>query len=127
MKDDGADIIAWTAFEDGRAGKPILMIQCATGENYIGKAGELRGRYKEWCDYIDWAVDPLLGFAIPFVCVKSRQWRMLSNRGGVVLDRIRITSAVGNRTPATLLNGELTDWNNRLADALAGISLSLTA
>jgi hypothetical protein len=90
IKDGNVDTIGWRPFNDERSGQVVILIQCAAGSDWQNKANDVSLR--EWRDYIDWMVEPLKGFAFPFVCLDSEQWRIISDRGGILLDRLRLAS-----------------------------------
>jgi hypothetical protein len=106
-KDENVDAVAWCSFEDGLPGQLIILLQCATGSNWTSKVNEIS--LNVWRDYIDWAVDPVKGFAFPFVCPSLSTWRYLSRSGGMLLDRLRIVSLF-TRHPDQVIQKDLEQW-----------------
>ncbi len=88
-KDEGVDAIAWIPFNDKRPGKVSLLVQCAAGKDWETKLGDLE--VDVWKDYIDFHTKPMKAFAFPFVCSDMLTWRRLARKGGIPLDRLRIT------------------------------------
>ncbi|KAF0209326.1 MAG: hypothetical protein FD171_51 [Actinobacteria bacterium] len=124
-KDAGADVVAWRPFADGRAGQLIVLAQCATGGNWKEKATELQ--CLEWQRYIQFAVEPIRVLAIPHIEPDAGRWVKYSSRGGVILDRVRITELLGG-DPYGQLADEVNDWLEgeivrlRLVESEAGLS-----
>lgn len=99
-KDEHLDVVAWVPFSDSRAGKLIVLAQCATGSRWMDKITELD--VHAWAKYVDWPRDPLKAFAIPFVVPEadddSDMWRYVSVHAGILLDRLRLTSCLTRRS-----------------------------
>lgn len=95
-KDAGADVLAWRPFADGRAGQLILLAQCATGADWKTKAADCQ--VEEWRRYIQFVVEPLRVLAIPHIEPDAGRWIKYSARGGVILDRVRITEMLEGDT-----------------------------
>jgi hypothetical protein len=89
-KDRGADVVGWIPFEDCSPGQIVLLINCAAGEDWNKKRGELPLHY--WRKIIDWHIDPMQGFSIPFVHQREEEWRGLSADAGIVFDTMRISA-----------------------------------
>ena len=90
------DVVAWKDFADGRPGKLILFGQCATGDDWRDKIGELPATAK-WCD--SWlvrvpVVDPLRVFFVPHR-IPAKRWDHANRYGGVFFDRCRIAQLSG--------------------------------
>jgi hypothetical protein len=96
-KDEHLDVIGWIPFSDRRPGKLIVLVQCATGTRWEDKLTELDTH--AWSKYIDWPRDPLKAFALPFVIPEGDGdpdlWMYSSVHGGIILDRLRLTSCLG--------------------------------
>jgi hypothetical protein len=108
-KDDGLDVVAWKHFRDGRAGKLILLGQCATGGDWESKLRDLTA--DAFCK--DWMTEPptsrlLSAFFIPHR-VPDAEWRYVSNRAGIVFDRCRIAHSSG-KLPRAKPFIELRKW-----------------
>lgn len=99
--DDGLDIVAWRPFSDRKIGKLVAFGQCATGEGFSNKLNDLDGRkfaQKWFRDPLP--VDPVRLFFLPRR-IPNQEWEGSSIAGGIVFDRCRIVSCLGD------LNAEL--------------------
>jgi hypothetical protein len=117
-KDDALDILTWRPFTDRRPGQVIILVQCAAGAYWEAKASELFGNLRVWQDYIDFAVTPVPAFAFPFVCLDSLQWKRLARQGGLLLDRLRISSLSSDKPLDQSLQKKLLDWCKKQASCL---------
>lgn len=92
VKDMGLDAIAWLPMPDGRHGKLFLLAQCATGRtNWDEKLNDVSWeRIENWIRPLPrgWTIRC---FAIPFHLPNDARWREVSGRGGLFLDRTRLT------------------------------------
>lgn len=111
-QDDKVDIIAWNTI-DNRAGKVIVLANCATGKNWQGKERELRIR--DWNDYIQWPFSPFRAFAYPYVRISG--WYTLSRGGGLLFDRLRISKFAKIKKEEPLRN-ELISWIKEKKDKI---------
>jgi hypothetical protein len=92
-KDDGLDIVGWIPFLDRRPGQVVILAQCAIGVDWNGKLPELSEEL--WRDHISWHVVPIRAFIVPFHHDEGVGWRRSSREGGIVFDRLRVTSCLG--------------------------------
>jgi|SRR5579862_186796 len=109
-KDSGLDLIIWQPFPDGRSGRPICLVQCASGENWDEKlhTPDLR----TWQHLISFTTEPRRGLAMPFA-PDHDDFRKKAGRDGVMLllDRHRILHVRrGGAFPSTNLSRRLVDW-----------------
>lgn len=88
-QDEGVDAVAWIPFYDKRPGKIALLVQCAAGADWERKSGDVD--IAVWKDFIDFHAYPMKAFAFPFVCSDMKRWKWLARKGGIPLDRLRIT------------------------------------
>ena len=92
VKDLGLDAVAWLPMPDRRWGKVMLLAQCATGRtDWEKKLSDVSwDRIEEWIRPTAqrWGVRC---FAIPFHLPNESKWRAVSKRGGLFLDRARLT------------------------------------
>lgn len=115
-KDRGVDVIAWKPFVEHAAGEHrsnqiVILAQCAAGANWRGKTGQLP--YKSWTQYIHWACDPLVGFAVPCV-IPAELWHDISRDAeGILFDRIRIVNLLPNGVEDARLRAEINAWINQ--------------
>lgn len=92
LKDRKVDGIAWIPFgpTDSRHGKVSMLMQCGAGSNWrLKPAVSAYG----WRDYISFACEPMIVFAVPVV-VANDIWRLESGEKGMLLDRVRIVHAL---------------------------------
>ncbi|NJM40115.1 MAG: hypothetical protein HC853_04800 [Anaerolineae bacterium] len=108
FKDRGVDIIGWIEFGDSRSGQVVILLQSAAGHNWKGKAPVPE---KSWSQYIHWACNPAIAFAVPCVITKN-DWHEVSREKGILFDRIRILNLLSNAVSDRQLNIELVEWIN---------------
>jgi hypothetical protein len=108
FKDRGVDVICWVPFPDGRSCQIVLLLQCAAGHNWADKHSVPLGA---WIQYIHWACDPVIGFAVPCV-IADGIWHDTSRDKGILLDRVRIVNSVADGVPDAGLVAELNAWVN---------------
>jgi hypothetical protein len=89
-KDGGLDVVCHLPFTDGRAGRPLFFVQCASGENW--KEKRHTPNLKLWDKFLDLATEPRRGISHPFALLTDDFRRecncdMLS----LVLDRHRLS------------------------------------
>ncbi len=114
-KDRGVDVIAWKPFEEHSSGEHrsnqlVILAQCAAGANWRQKTGQLP--FKAWTQYVHWACDPLIAFAVPRV-IPEELWHDISREGGILFDRIRIVNLLPNGVPQEELRAEIGAWVDR--------------
>jgi hypothetical protein len=118
-KDRGVDIIGWKPFEepdetDNRTGQLVMLTQCAAGQDWRDKTGELP--MASWTQYIHWASDPIAGFAVPCV-IEDDLWHDIHREvEGVVFDRIRIVNLLGSGVRLVELRDALRTWVDEQKD-----------
>ena len=97
-KDLGLDSVAWKPFQDLRKGHVILFCQCATGNNWRSKIGDLS--LNRWQKLISFTTKPILLFAVPWVLEDDdRAW--IEEFGFAIFDRVRATSLLGSSLAST--------------------------
>ena len=105
-KDLGLDVVGWKDFADGATSKVLVYMQCATGEHWLGKKGDLDlGIGGVWNQTIAWTTPPVKALAIPYVVSPGDDWRR-ATPGLLLLDRLRISSVL----PARAVSIEGFDW-----------------
>jgi len=107
MGDDGLDIWFVKPFGDGRASSFSLLAQCAIGDNWKAKRGELR--LEIWNRHVDWHATPMLAFAVPFQIPRD-SWRETAATSGMVIDRLRIAKSIGMANPPRGFVGRVRTW-----------------
>lgn len=105
-RDLGLDVVGWKDFADGRTGKVLVYMQCATGENWQHKRGDLDlAAGGIWNQTIAWTTPPLKALAIPYVVPPGDDWQRATT-GILFMDRLRISSVL----PARTVSIEGIDW-----------------
>lgn len=101
--DIGLDVVTRIRLGDEGAGTGIVLTQCATGTNFMGKRGE--PALMEWADLIYWKSHVIRGMAFPWRRdISERRFGRLAKRfEAIFFDRMRLFSS-GNPDP------ELRDW-----------------
>ena len=119
-KELGLDILAVYSFGDNHASKPFIMIQCASGKDWMDKRHT--PDLKLWSKIINFNSAPLKGFAIPYSFTDAIDFRKeATSVDGVFLDRYRLLNPTAGATPVwTLesLNDDLLNWVSPRATAL---------
>ena len=107
-KDLGLDVVGWKDFHDGMTSKVLVYMQCATGEDWIGKKGDLDlGTGGVWNQVVRWTTPPVKAMAIPYVIPPGDDWRR-ATPGLLFMDRLRIASLL----PARALSIQGIDWSS---------------
>ena len=105
-KDLGLDVVGWKNFADEMASKILVYMQCATGENWLRKRGDLDlGTSGVWNQTMAWTTPPVRAMAIPYIVPPGDEWRR-STPGLLLMDRLRISSVL----PAKSVSIEGIDW-----------------
>lgn len=88
--DEGVDFVVWKAPVDGRAGRLFIMGQCACGDNWIDKFGDVSiNRFRKWFRPLG-QVDPVRAFALPRH-IGDGYLNEALKCAGLVFDRARLT------------------------------------
>lgn len=93
------DILMARRFFDGYCNIPIVLIQCASGENWKGKRQE--PNVETWNAFLDLNSYPMKGLAIPFSLDTKQFIEHSTYIKGILLDRMRLLS-VTSKTPKFL-------------------------
>jgi hypothetical protein len=120
MKDGGLDVVAWRAFPDHRAGKSIAFGQCATGQDWRGKATELLPQ--AWC--ANWLDEqpvalPMRLFFIPHR-IEDVDWEQVGRNAGIVFDRCRLAYCLASGGVDASLRANWTKWAKAVHQMLRG-------
>ena len=104
-KDAGLDVVCHIPFRDGWAGRPVLLVQCASGENW--KSKRHTPDIQQWMQLLELATVPRRGISHPFVELEDA-FRRSANCDCLmlVLDRQRL-SRPGGVTKAKWTSNEL--------------------
>ena len=110
VKDEGCDFVVWLHPSDGRQiGQLFVLGQCACGNNWQDKYGDLNiKRMEKWFNKLS-TVEPVRAFATPWH-VGDYLLREASRQAGLLFDRARLvliasmagTSAFDNETLARM-------------------------
>ena len=107
-KDLGLDVVGWKDFADSYTSKVLVYMQCATGEDWKGKRGDLDLSGGIWHQVISWTTPPVKALAIPYIVRPGDDWKRVTP-GLLLMDRLRISSVL----PARALSiQEIDDWFN---------------
>jgi hypothetical protein len=89
-KDLGLDVCSAMSFGMDDYGGLIVMIQCATGENWSTKK---EPSLEEWKSYIQWRAQLIRALAVPWrMDFAGLGWRDIMRLEAVALDRLRLVS-----------------------------------
>ena len=107
----GLDLLAYYSYGDAHASIPVLLVQCASGENWQSK------RHTPdlglWNKIVSFNSNPVRGFAMPFAYADAREFRKdTMSVNGVFVDRNRLLGAF-HRTSSEVsdaLNKKLVAW-----------------
>ena len=106
-KDLGLDVVGWKDFVDGMSSKLLVYMQCATGEHWLRKRGDLDlGTSGVWNQIIAWTNSPVKALAIPYVVPPGEDWQR-ATPGILLMDRLRISSVL----PARSVSIDGIDWS----------------
>lgn len=87
-KDIGVDVAVVRRFGDGGGGLPVMMWQCASGQNWSTKLST--PNTKTWARVITFTHTPLRGLATPVVIPLEQFTSRRNQAHGVLLDRYRL-------------------------------------
>ena len=107
-KDLGLDVVGWKNFLDGQTSKILVYMQCATGEDWPSKKGDLDINLGGvWNRTIVWTAPPVKAIAVPYVVAPGEEWDRVTP-GLLLMDRLRISSLL----PAQLVSDKGIDWSS---------------
>jgi hypothetical protein len=120
IKDGGLDVACHLPFPDGWGGRPLYLVQCASGENW--KTKKATPKVALWEKLIDFTTRPLRGIAMPFALLED-EFRREANDDllALLLDRHRLGALpVGDPStwPDVALRDDLNAWMRPRAEAL---------
>jgi hypothetical protein len=88
--DHGVDFVVWKPPSDTRLGSLFILGQCACGDGWAGKFGDVDlARYSKWFNRLSY-VPPVRAFTTPFHIADGWLYEALK-RAGLVFDRVRLT------------------------------------
>ena len=104
-KDEGVDVIGWKPI-DGRAGQLILLTQCTIEKKWSDSTQKID--LDTWANIVNFTTKPQKALAFPYVC--HSQWKTLSTKGGILLDRLRLVSLFP-MVSTLYLRKKITNWS----------------
>ena len=120
-KDLGLDVVGWKDFPDEATSKILVYMQCATGEDWLGKRGDLDlSTAGVWSQTIGWTTPPVKALAIPYVVPPGEDWQR-ATPGILLMDRLRISSVL----PDCELSIEGFDLPGWFQERIKRVSISL--
>ena len=90
-KDMGLDLLFYRPFPDNRAGFPVYLMQCASGQNWTEKVYQPSIDF--WQRLVNFVVRPQKAFAIPFALSDDDFRKQCVLIQGLFLDRCRLLAA----------------------------------
>ncbi|MEY2881840.1 MAG: hypothetical protein RLZZ15_4220 [Verrucomicrobiota bacterium] len=87
----GLDLLCFRTFQDNRPGMPALMVQCASGLDYLSKAQT--PDKKEWAQLVRFTAMPTRSLATPFAFTEEEFKRVCNKVDGPLFDRCRLLLA----------------------------------
>jgi hypothetical protein len=108
-KDAGLDLVAWLPHADGWSGRPVCLVQCASGANWMNKLHS--PNISTWEKLIDFATAPRRGLTMPFAPEKN-EFRRKANTDLVMMlmDRHRLIGVPGGGGPSAGLSARIEAW-----------------
>lgn len=124
IKDGGLDVVCHFPFPDGWGGRPIFLVQCASGADWKDK--KATPQIALWDKLIDFTTRPQRGMAMPFALLE-KEFRREANDDllALLLDRHRLsvpTTTMPNPWPVEPLRSDLNNWTQPRAELLAQLS-----
>ena len=99
----GCDLVCHRSYRDGWTGRPVVLVQCASGIKFHSKLGT--PSIDRWRNYIGFSTIPLRGFCTPLAFPREDFRRHSCKVSGLLLDRYRLLEPFaheGVQLPATL-------------------------
>ena len=104
-KDKGLDVVCALPFPDRRPGRPVLLVQCASGEDWEDKRHT--PDLATWKEFIEFTTDPARGLSMPFVVRNESSFRRAAKHDGLMLLLDRHRLMVPHRPPSDWLTPAL--------------------
>ena len=106
----GLDLVCYKPFIDERGGKPIYLMQCASGGDWTNKLQT--PNIETWKKLIQFASSPQRAFAMPFALEDDEFYRRCNDVDGMFIDRYRLLSpgADGSDWVSSDLKRDLIKW-----------------
>lgn len=117
QKDLMVDVVAWRPI-DGRRGQSVLLCQCTTGDGWREKGIHV----ETWEKFVDFAVRPSRGLAVPFVpaaITDAFDWELWLGVGGIPFDRIRLSILLESEPVSDELRADMESWCDSIREQIA--------
>jgi hypothetical protein len=117
-KDMGLDMLWHRPFADRRAGTPVFLLQCASGDNWKKKLKT--PDIAIWKDLIHFTTPPQRAVAIPFALLEREFYQTCIKVEGIVLERTRLLGAfnLSDKRPSSELNSRIIEWTEQRVNTL---------
>ena len=112
IKDAGLDLLCYRPFHDNRAGFPVYLMQCASGQDWMKKVEANKPNIDVWQELIQFVVRPQKGFTIPFALSDNDFKNQCFLIQGLFLDRYRLLAAARCRKQweSPILTNRIVKW-----------------
>lgn len=121
----GLDLLAYLPYRDSSASFPVVMVQCASGKNWLSKTHT--PDMSKWNKIVSFASRPVKGFAIPYAFADRTTFRKKSIPvEGILWDRYRLLAPSISKPSSwgsTALKAALTQFNTPRVAALPAMVL----
>jgi hypothetical protein len=108
-KDRGLDVATRLSFGDSEPGTAVLLIQCATGQNWRSKRGE--PSFAEWSNIYQWDSALLRAIALPWRLDSKFDYKQTFRFfDAIVLDRLRLCAGSPDLALDVLTRSAITVW-----------------
>ena len=112
-KDAGTDVVCVRRFPDRLGGRPVYLVQCASGEHWDSKLHP--PIMKTWEKLIDFSTSPRRGFSMPYVLLQDefRKTCAATDLLALLLDRHRLLAPAmdgNNKWLSNALGRDLARW-----------------
>ena len=108
----GLDLLAFYSFGDKNSSFPVIMVQCASGKDWIGKRDT--PDLNVWQKIINFNARPMRAFAIPYSFIDENAFRRSAAKvNGLFIDRNRLLVPTAGHVLSNidvLLSDELLNW-----------------
>jgi len=84
----GCDLVCYRPYPDRWTGRPVVLVQCASGDNFEKKLGT--PSIDRWRNYIGFSTIPLRGFCTPRAFEPDDFQRHSRKVSGVLIERFRL-------------------------------------
>lgn len=107
----GLDLLVYQSFGDTRSSFPVILIQCASGKNWVEKRHT--PDINLWKSIVAFNSNPIRGMAMPFAFAEENEFRrMTKSVDGIFVDRNRLLGAFPRKSSSVPpdLNRKLVVW-----------------